>query len=60
MLSLAGHRRRVWFRISHPEASEPGGGGSLMEAGGLPRTDYPGFAEEFEQVVAAVRDERTP
>ena len=23
------------------------GGGSLMEAGGLPRTDYPGFAEEF-------------
>nr|BFE77300.1 cytochrome c biogenesis protein ResB [Actinoplanes digitatis] len=60
MLSLAGHRRRVWFRVSHPEASEPGGGGSLMEAGGLPRTDYPGFAEEFEQVVAAVRDERTP
>jgi len=37
----------------------------LMEAGGLPRTDYPGFHEEFEQVVAAardagVRDERTP
>ncbi|MEU7904271.1 cytochrome c biogenesis protein ResB [Actinoplanes sp. NPDC049118] len=60
MLSLAGHRRRVWFRVSHPEAPEPGGGGSLMEAGGLPRTDYPGFAEEFEQVVAAVRDERTP
>ncbi|MFI7543701.1 cytochrome c biogenesis protein ResB [Actinoplanes sp. NPDC049599] len=61
MLSLAGHRRRVWFRVSPPEKSEPGAGGSLMEAGGLPRTDYPGFQEEFEQVVAAARDdERTP
>lgn len=59
-LSLAGHRRRLWFRVSPPGESEPGNGGSLMEAGGLPRTDYPGFAEEFEQVVAAVRDERTP
>ena len=59
MLSLAGHRRRVWFRVSPPESSGSGGGGSLMEAGGLPRTDYPGFHEEFEQVVAAARDERT-
>ena len=24
-----------------------------MEAGGLPRTDYPGFADEFAQVVGA-------
>ena len=65
MLSLAGHRRRVWFRVSPPAESAPGAGGSLMEAGGLPRTDYPGFREEFEQVVAAARDagasdERTP
>ena len=65
MLSLSGHRRRVWFRVSPPAASEPGAGGSLMEAGGLPRTDYPGFHEEFEQAVAAARDagatdERTP
>ena len=30
-----------------------------MEAGGLPRTDYPGFADEFAQLVAAVSgDER--
>jgi cytochrome c biogenesis protein len=65
MLSLGGHRRRVWFRVSPPAGSEAGTGGSLMEAGGLPRTDYPGFQEEFEQVVAAARDagardERTP
>jgi len=32
-----------------------------MEAGGLPRTDYPGFETEFAQVVAATSDkERTP
>ncbi len=65
MLSLSGHRRRVWFRVSPPAAPAAGTGGSLMEAGGLPRTDYPGFHEEFEQVVAAARgagrpDERTP
>jgi cytochrome c biogenesis protein len=50
-------------------AAEPGGGGpgsgpagesttdcsSLIEAGGLPRTDYSGFADEFDQLVAAVR-----
>jgi cytochrome c biogenesis protein len=65
MLSLSGHRRRVWFRVSPPAEPEAGAGGSLMEAGGLPRTDYPGFHEEFEQIVAAARDagardERTP
>ncbi|GAA3350129.1 cytochrome c biogenesis protein ResB [Amorphoplanes nipponensis] len=60
MLSLSGHRRRVWFRVTPPAGPEAGGGGSLVEAGGLPRTDYPGFREEFEQVVAAARDERTP
>ncbi|GAA2567042.1 cytochrome c biogenesis protein ResB [Winogradskya consettensis] len=50
MLSLGGHRRRLWFRISPRDGS-----GSLMEAGGLPRTDYPGFAEEFGQIVGAAR-----
>ena len=30
-----------------------------MEAGGLPRTDYPGFADEFAQLIAEVNgDER--
>ena len=65
MLSLSGHRRRVWFRVSPPAGPDARPGGSLVEAGGLPRTDYPGFQEEFEQVVAAARstgspDERTP
>ncbi|MEV4507654.1 cytochrome c biogenesis protein ResB [Dactylosporangium sp. NPDC049525] len=42
--SLIGKRRRVFFRIT------PTG----MSAGGLPRGDYPGFAEEFASIVAAV------
>jgi cytochrome c biogenesis protein len=47
MLSLAGKRRRVWFRISPSTTS----GSSMVEAGGLPRTDYPGFADEFDKIV---------
>lgn len=45
MLSLFGHRRRIWFRVS--PANDQEAGGSVIEAGGLPRTDYPGFAAEF-------------
>lgn len=61
MLSLAGHRRRVWFRATAPEESD-GPGGTVLTAGGLPRTDYQGFPEEFEALVqaAAQRDEGTP
>jgi cytochrome c biogenesis protein len=59
MLSLAGHRRRVWFRVSPLAAGDTGHGGSVLEAGGLPRTDYPGFSDEFTQLVKAARDEGT-
>jgi cytochrome c biogenesis protein len=59
MLSLAGHRRRVWFRVSPLAAGDAGHGGSVLEAGGLPRTDYPGFPDEFAQLVKAARDEGT-
>ncbi|WP_433618897.1 cytochrome c biogenesis protein ResB [Dactylosporangium sp. CA-139114] len=41
--SLSGKRRRVFFRIS------PTG----ITAGGLPRSDHPGFAEEFAEIVRA-------
>ena len=44
VLSLAGRRRRLWFRVN---AGEPDHGRSLIEAGGLPRSDHPGFASEF-------------
>jgi cytochrome c biogenesis protein len=62
MLSLSGRRRRVWFRItpavpgSALTGKGPVAGGSLIQAGGLPRTDYPGFADEFTQLVAVTRD----
>jgi cytochrome c biogenesis protein len=54
MLSLTGRRRRVFFRIT-PGDGSPTPRSSLVEAGGLPRTDYPGFGEEFERVVAGAR-----
>ncbi|MFK3981635.1 cytochrome c biogenesis protein ResB [Micromonospora sp. NPDC050397] len=57
MFALFSRRRRVWFRVT-PAAPENGsttGGSSLVEAGGLPRTDYAGFADEFDQLVAAVK-----
>ncbi|WP_432833752.1 cytochrome c biogenesis protein ResB [Dactylosporangium sp. CA-092794] len=41
--SLSGKRRRIFFRIA------PTG----ITAGGLPRSDYPGFAEEFAEIVRA-------
>jgi cytochrome c biogenesis protein len=47
MLSLTGRRRRVFFRVTT-------GRSNLVEAGGLPRTDYAGFAEEFAQLVKDV------
>jgi len=47
MVSLTGKRRRVWARIAPAE-----GGGSMIALGGLARTEYPGFADEFAGVVA--------
>jgi cytochrome c biogenesis protein len=49
MLSLTGRRRRVWFR------SEDG----VVEAGGLARTEYPGFAAEFESLVSSLTTRET-
>ena len=54
MGSLFARRRRVWFRVSPPDGGSPTDGSSLVEAGGLPRTEHPGFADEFTQLVAAV------
>jgi cytochrome c biogenesis protein len=58
MLSLAGHRRRVWFRACRQVER----GGTVMEAGGLPRTDYPGFGDEFRpgQAGREAAEEGTP
>jgi len=45
MLSLTGRRRRIFFRF---------GPGSVA-VGGLPRSDYTGFATEFDQIIEEVR-----
>ncbi|WIM96733.1 cytochrome c biogenesis protein ResB [Actinoplanes oblitus] len=58
MLSLFGHRRRVWFRVLPANGQEAGG--SVIEAGGLPRTDYPGFAAEFAALTQPAAEEGTP
>jgi len=56
MLSLFGRRRRVWFRVvPDPAGTSTTSRSSLVEAGGLPRTDYPGFADEFNHLLAATR-----
>lgn len=60
MGSLYGRRRRVFFRMSPLTIEGAPAGRTVMEAGGLPRTDYPGFADEFRGVVKAARgDEGT-
>ncbi|MDH6464441.1 cytochrome c biogenesis protein [Micromonospora sp. A200] len=59
MGSLFARRRRVWFRVD-PGSGSPTSGSSLVEAGGLPRTEHPGFADEFAQVVAAVSGDGRP
>ncbi|WP_051366611.1 cytochrome c biogenesis protein ResB [Hamadaea tsunoensis] len=51
MLSLAGKRRRVWVRLT-PD----GTGSSLLEAGGLARSDYPGFDDEFRALMDRIGD----
>jgi cytochrome c biogenesis protein len=47
LLSLWGKRRRIWLRAS----------GDRIEVGGLPRTDYPGFRAEFDEIVQTARNE---
>ncbi|MFF0718978.1 cytochrome c biogenesis protein ResB [Micromonospora sp. NPDC003816] len=41
-----------------PDGGSPTGGSSLVEVAGLPRTEHPGFAAEFSQLVAAIGDDR--
>ncbi len=55
MVSLSGKRRRVWVRLTPSDS-----GGSLITLGGLARTDYPGFADEFDAVVGHVGSPPVP
>jgi cytochrome c biogenesis protein len=55
LLSLRIRRRRVWLRAT-PTAS----GRTLVEAGGLARTDADDFAREFPRLVARLAGEVRP
>ncbi|SDT72820.1 cytochrome c biogenesis protein ResB [Actinoplanes derwentensis] len=54
MMSLYTHRRRVWFRVLAADGDPAGG--SVIEAGGLPRTDYPGFGDEFAALTRQMKE----
>jgi cytochrome c biogenesis protein len=60
MISLVIKRRRVWYRIHEANPVTPPGPGdrTVVEIGGLARTDQAGYGEEF-GVLAALAD-RTP
>lgn len=52
VLSLVVHRRRVWVRVSRPDA----GGPAKIEIGGLSRTEgNAGFGHEFDEIVQTLR-----
>jgi cytochrome c biogenesis protein len=53
-LSLTVTRRRFWARI-HPSADRPGH--SVLEIGGLARTDHAGYGEEFTRLRRALLPE---
>ncbi|AHI01681.1 cytochrome c biogenesis protein ResB [Kutzneria albida] len=49
--SLAIKRRRVWVRVTPAGEDEPGGR-TVVEVGGLARTDQAGYGEEFTRLAA--------
>jgi cytochrome c biogenesis protein len=53
IVSLTVKRRRVWVRVSRTPAPDPGAGGrTVVEIGGLARTDQAGYGEEFSRLSA--------
>lgn len=60
--SLSIKRRRIWVRV-HPQGGDGDGGRSVVEVGGLARTDQAGYGEEFTRLAAdllATDGERSP
>ncbi|GIJ26586.1 cytochrome c biogenesis protein [Micromonospora qiuiae] len=63
MGSLFVRRRRVFARVlpagsGDPASGSPTDGSSLVEVAGLPRTEHPGFADEFAELVSAIGGRR--
>lgn len=60
--SLTIKRRRVWVRARPADPSDPDAGRTVVEVGGLARTDQAGYGEEFYSLaedVLAAGDDRT-
>ena len=59
--SLTVRRRRVWFRLSpDPGAGSAGAQRTIVEAGGLARTEYVGFTAEFDRLVSSATQSSKP
>lgn len=54
ILSLRIRRRRLWVRV-RPTGAGTGSGRSVVEVGGLARTDADAFAEEFTDITRGLR-----
>lgn len=55
LLSLSIRRRRVWLRLT-PSDGAAGSGRTVVEVGGLARTDAGTFATEFDQLVTRLSE----
>ena len=55
LVSLRVRRRRLWVR-ARPGASRASAGATVVEAGGLARSDADGFTAEFDQLVQRLKD----
>ena len=58
IVSLTVKRRRLWVRIT-PPADDADGGRTVVEIGGLARTDQAGYGEEFTRLSARLLDTAT-
>jgi cytochrome c biogenesis protein len=57
IVSLTVKRRRLWVRVSRtPDDGTGGGGRTVVEIGGLARTDQAGYGEEFSRLSARLLD----
>jgi len=55
LLSLFVRRRRLWVRVRPPAGADGGPGRTVVEVGGLARTDQEAFATEFAELVGELR-----
>jgi len=60
LLSLFVRRRRLWVRVAAPAGEQGASGRTVVEVGGLARTDPEAFGTEFAELVERLRDRAAP